>query len=768
MKTLKKKENIIVISIIILLVLIVCASLIILLCNNFKKNSEQLVEKSIYLDNLPYDYSKVGFGDLTINQDNNGNTLSLYDGENEVEFEHGFFAHAYSTIVFENLSTCGFTYFESYIGVNKTARVVNTKTSLKFLIFLDNELTYTSNEFNAYSSYEYVKIDIENIDRITLVIDSLSGNGNDHGVWADSKFYYYNDIKPKIIAEDLEFASPYEVTSEDILYHVKAQTINGENITNKISYKTNFDNHAGTYNLTYHVVENGIEAQKTVKLNVLREERFVKNVDIEYLTTPFANTLYYGRWCFNIEGRKAYDFILQSLLKTNISSYQSNTITFNLQENGIYIFPGQVAQIKEYLIYDEARLYFLYDWRAGERAGTSYTEKNGLVDTVTFPLYNGSGQYYNGQDNFEAYLKSEDTLNQIFGNVSNDMTKAQIVKISQNIFSSSITYANVNYADNFYGAFVTHNCICSGYARGFMFVMQRLNIKSQYVVGSAGGAHAWNHVSIDGNWYLSDPTWGNSYCLLGYDNSLISSRTINKNFSIMPSPSGKDYDRDLINYPLFEVKDSNLVKMGEKVDLHDFIIISQTIKGKAPITNITYTGKYNINKVGEYSILLTATNSLGNTISKNVTLVVYNDTLSLSNLSPQIQKSNNVCNTSNRNVSLYQDGQEISFENGVYIKAYETIALTYDLENTDAIYFSTYFGVDKLIRDNVSYGGQVNATVRIYLNDNLVYEKTGIKWKQNFTYFSTKLDSTIKTLKIEVVDTTGQGGLGFGNPTIYK
>ena len=116
---------------------------------------------------------------------------------------------------------------------------------------------------------------------------------------------------------------------------------------------------------------------------------------------------------------------------------------------------------------------------------------------------------------------------------------------------------------------------------------------------------------------------------------------------------------------------------------------------------------------------------------------------------------------------MYFDGQEIQFENGIYIKAYQTISLTYDLTNVNAKYFSTYFGVDKVIRDNVNYGGQVNATVNIYVDNVLVYKKTSIKWKQNYNFVAIKLNGNNTSLKIEVVDTTGQGGLGFGSPSLY-
>lgn len=82
-------------------------------------------------------------------------------------------------------------------------------------------------------------------------------------------------------------------------------------------------------------------------------------------------------------------------------------------------------------------------------------------------------------------------------------------------------------------------------------------------------------------------------------------------------------------------------------------------------------------------------------------------------------------------------------------------------------YFSTFFGVEKVIRDNVSYSGQVNATVKIYIDDEVCYEKTNIKWESNMIYLAIKVPENSKTLKIEVIDSTGQGGIGFGDSKFY-
>lgn len=59
-----------------------------------------------------------------------------------------------------------------------------------------------------------------------------------------------------------------------------------------------------------------------------------------------------------------------------------------------------------------------------------------------------------------------------------------------------------------YGALVMGEVMCAGYARAFDLVMHELGIESIYVSGTAdGGSHAWNLVSLGGNYYHVDLTW---------------------------------------------------------------------------------------------------------------------------------------------------------------------------------------------------------------------------------------------------------------------
>lgn len=729
---------------------------------------EPKVLKSVYLDEVTPTYTSVGHGSLTVNKGPDGNALSLLSGGGETEYEHGFFAHAYSILVFDELETQGFERFEATIGANKTARVKNSVTSIEFRIYLDGQLKYSSDTMGAYSEAETVGLDITGGDTLTLMADSVGGNGNDHAVWADCKLYYYNDIRPNLRADDIEFASPYNVTAANILANANATAADGTDLSDQISYTTDYrEGETGEFSLTYRVSDGKRSSEKRVRMEILSTERYTVGATREALTEPFADSVYYGRTRLRFEARKAYDALLASLLKVDISDTTQTSLTVDILGRGIYIYEKEVSQLKRFLFYDEARLYFIYDWRAGEAAGVSCTVKDGFVDTITVKLYNGSGEYYNGQDNVAAYELAEASVSAFFEKLSQDMSDAQLLSSLYYSYYRTITYSNEKYADGFYGAFILKRGICSGYSHGYLYLAQRMGIQVAYVVGTAGGAHAWNYVRADGKWYMTDTTWGTAgyYSMLGKDDMNSAGRYDHGNYGTMPTLSSVRYDTDLTPYPLFRVEPMKTVLVGSDFSVWDMVTVPDLIRGKAPIVSVTYAGRYDLGSAGDYDVEITARNSLGNVVIQQATIAVVKDPARLSAIKP-MQSGNS--NYAIRGVSLYSGGTEVRYDDGIYIKANGTITLSFDITGGRYRYFSAWIGIDKVIRDNTPWGSYANATFRIYADDEVLFTVSGMGWKTDQKYVCVKIPTGAQTLKLEVTDTSGQGGTGWGDCTLYR
>ena len=58
------------------------------------------------------------------------------------------------------------------------------------MIYFDQELVFESEEIKGNSEAIFIELEMQNIDRITLVVDDLNGNGNDHAVWAEPLLTY--------------------------------------------------------------------------------------------------------------------------------------------------------------------------------------------------------------------------------------------------------------------------------------------------------------------------------------------------------------------------------------------------------------------------------------------------------------------------------------------------------------------------------------------------------------------------------------------------
>lgn len=68
-------------------------------------------------------------------------------------------------------------------------------------------------------------------------------------------------------------------------------------------------------------------------------------------------------------------------------------------------------------------------------------------------------------------------------------------------YDHSFTYYDAD------GVLLRGTGVCNSYALAYQILMERLGINSIYVVGQAGGLHAWNLIHLDGQWVHVDCTW---------------------------------------------------------------------------------------------------------------------------------------------------------------------------------------------------------------------------------------------------------------------
>ncbi len=141
---------------------------------------------------------------------------------------------------------------------------------------------------------------------------------------------------------------------------------------------------------------------------------------------------------------------------------------------------------------------------------------------VTYNVFINSGNQKNYlEDEFSskeeidrAIAEIENVRDQILaqktGNIYEDIKMVHDYFIDSIEYDTTISNPNIY---NVYGALVSKNCVCEGYAKAFKYMMDSLGIPCVMVIGigtnSSGQSenHAWNYVEINNNWYGIDTTW---------------------------------------------------------------------------------------------------------------------------------------------------------------------------------------------------------------------------------------------------------------------
>ena len=113
--------------------------------------------------------------------------------------------------------------------------------------------------------------------------------------------------------------------------------------------------------------------------------------------------------------------------------------------------------------------------------------------------------------------------------VSN-MSDVAKVKAIHDYVVKNVTYDNSLKDHSAYGGLAAskHSTVCQGYALIMYKLLTDAGVPTHYVIGDAGGPHAWNIVKIKGKWYCLDATWDDPSDTLVYDYFLVGTKNFNK------------------------------------------------------------------------------------------------------------------------------------------------------------------------------------------------------------------------------------------------
>ena len=185
-----------------------------------------------------------------------------------------------------------------------------------------------------------------------------------------------------------------------------------------------------------------------------------------------------------------------------VEAVKNSTEKISIQSDKYKVTWDEVATVYR-LFYSDYPEYF---WIDGACNGSVNSSTN--IALAILPNYTISGNALKkAKTDFEAKVKS--LTSGLSG--KSDYEKALIL---HDRLAAATDYVFTDNDQNAYGALVEGKAVCAGYARAYQHLMNSAGLTAWYVSGSSVNPatnksenHAWNLVSISGNWYFTDVTW---------------------------------------------------------------------------------------------------------------------------------------------------------------------------------------------------------------------------------------------------------------------
>lgn len=214
----------------------------------------------------------------------------------------------------------------------------------------------------------------------------------------------------------------------------------------------------------------------------------------------------------NADDKAIYNYMLRQILafESNAATYSDiyHRIYLDFASQGMTVDQNKVMRLTNLIIKDVPEVYM-------------------LVNYIYRYDYDKNQYYLRAKSSCtpESYAAEMTQINAacdaICNSVTASMSEFEKAKIIHDGFIAWADYGGINNANSgdITGSFITKRAVCEGFARAYLLLCQRVNLKCVYVVGSlrtktepeTWGNHAWNLTQADGVWYLVDITGDGSF-----------------------------------------------------------------------------------------------------------------------------------------------------------------------------------------------------------------------------------------------------------------
>lgn len=158
----------------------------------------------VYLSDMEPIEKRVGWRELGVDADTDGNPLVLTIENSLFSFKKGLFAHANSTLVYDLTNYADYRYFVTFIGLNNTS---TRGDGVTYHFYTSENRTDWSEVIDPIvklpkEEATYVQIPLNGAKYLKLVADDNAANAADHSVYADAKLI--NDLNGNFVLDSVE------------------------------------------------------------------------------------------------------------------------------------------------------------------------------------------------------------------------------------------------------------------------------------------------------------------------------------------------------------------------------------------------------------------------------------------------------------------------------------------------------------------------------------------------------------------------------------
>ena len=286
----------------------------------------------------------------------------------------------------------------------------------------------------------------------------------------------------------------------------------------------------------------------TIPTEYVVEENLAEEVTVEMTENFLPDEEALVQMTCDVDVRKFYYEQLNDIEKEIYDSMMNSKELFIENEEVLcYSYSAEKGYDQIYEEYATRAFFaYLYDNPMATMWVNSVSFKTGINSVYV----NGE---YSHLESIELYIIPQEENGRYADFATSDETRKAIAEVESEVYSFVETltgteeekytkihdwiiegaeYDETGTASNLrsvYGAIIQKNCVCAGFAYAYKYVADVAGLNVLYVNGLGdGGAHAWNHVFVNGEWKLVDVTWDVNPIMVGYENGITTKEYINE------------------------------------------------------------------------------------------------------------------------------------------------------------------------------------------------------------------------------------------------